>query len=89
MQPIILIILVITKNHIDKTVMLLGKSTFIKSIDTTLLGWLLVAVSRLESLAAPDLVVEMIRNWNDKKNKIFDFSICSRDTSRFKSTKRG
>ena len=37
MQPIILTILVTTKDHTDKIVMLPGKGTFIKGIDTTLL----------------------------------------------------
>ena len=87
MQPIILIILVITKDYLDKTVMLPGKGTFIKGIDTMLPEWLLVAVSRLKSLAAPGSVVEMIRNWNNKKNKIFNFSIRSQDASKFKATK--
>jgi len=38
MQLIILMILVVTKDYVDKTVMLLGKGTFIKGIDTILLG---------------------------------------------------
>ena len=87
MQLIILIILVITLEHVDKIVMYLGKGTFIKGIDTMLPGWLLVAASRSELPAEPGLVVEMIRNWNDKKNKIFDFNIYSCNTSRFKATK--
>jgi len=61
-QPIILIILVITKDHVNKTVMLAGKGTYIKGVDTKLPRWLLVAASRLESLVAPGSVVEMIRN---------------------------
>ena len=38
MQLIILTVLVITKDYIDKTVILPGKGTFIKGIDTILLG---------------------------------------------------
>ena len=62
MQPIILMILVITKDHIDKIVMLPGKGTYIKGVNTKLPGWLLVAASRSESPAVPSSVVEMIRN---------------------------
>ena len=62
MQPIIMMILVITMDHVDKTVILPDKGTFIKGIDSTLPGWLLVAASRSESLASPSSVVEMIRN---------------------------
>ena len=87
MQPIILTISVITIDYADKTVMLPGKGTFIKGIDSTIPGWLLVVASRSESLASPSSVVEMIRNWNDKKNKIFNSSMYSRDASRFKVTK--
>ena len=87
MQPIILIILVITLDYVDKIVILLGKGTFIKGIDTMFLEQLLVVASRLES-AEPGSVVEMIRNWNDNKNKIFEFNTCSCNTSRFKATKR-
>ena len=47
-----------------------------------------MVASRSESPAASGSVVEMIRNWNNKKNKIFDFSMCSQDASRFKATKR-
>ena len=61
MQPIILIILVITLDYVDKIVILPGKGTFIKGIDTTLQGWLLAAANRSES-AESSSVVEMIRN---------------------------
>ena len=88
MQLIILIILVTTPDHVDKIVMLSGKGTFIKGIDTMLLGWLLVAVSRSESLE-PGLVVEIIRNWNNNKNKIFNFNTHSHKASQFKATKHG
>ena len=89
MQPIILTILVITKDHVDKTVMLPGKSTYIKGVNNKLLGWLLAVASRSESLAAPGSVVEMIRNWNDKKNNIFDFRVNSRMATHFKASKHG
>ena len=61
MQPIILIILVITPDYIDKIVILPDKGTFIKGIDTILPGWLLVVASRSESVE-PSSVIEIIRN---------------------------
>ena len=38
MEPIILTILIITLDHVDKILILSGKGIFIKSIDTILLG---------------------------------------------------
>ena len=61
MQSIILTILVVTLDYMDKIVMHPGKGTFIKSIDTMFPGWSLMVVSRLE-LVEPGSVVEMIRN---------------------------
>ena len=60
-QLIILTILVVTLDHVNKIVMHPGKGTFIKGIDTMLPEWLLVVVSRSES-AEPGSVVEIIRN---------------------------
>ena len=51
------------------------------------MGWLLAAANRLENVE-PGLVIEMIHNWNDGKNEIFDFQPNSRKASKFKESKR-
>ena len=61
MQLVILIILVITKNYIDKIVLNPGKGTWIKEIDTDLPTWLKVAAARVKNLNL-GLVTAMIQN---------------------------
>ena len=61
MQLVILIILVILLNYLDKTVMQPGKGTHIKELDKDLPRWLLVAANRYED-TSPRSVAEMICN---------------------------
>ena len=57
-------------------------------MDKDLPGWLLVAADRRED-ASPGSVAEMIRNWNDDKNDIFEFRFRSEESGKFKASKRG
>ena len=77
MQPVILTVIVVASSHLDKTVMQLGKGTYIKGQDKDLLGWLLAAANRSENVKL-GLVIEMIHNWNDSRNEIFNFQPSSR-----------
>ena len=60
-QPVILIVIVITSGHFDKTVMQPGKGIYIKGQDKVLLEWLLAAANRSENIEL-GLVIEMICN---------------------------
>ena len=44
----------------------------IKEQDKDLPGWLLAAANRSKNVK-PGSVIEMIRDWNNGKNEIFDF----------------
>lgn len=76
MNPVVLIILAISKDYIDKIVMLPGKGTRAKGTDKKLPGWLVAAASRTSEETSGS-VVEMIQNWNDDKKEIFDFRLNS------------
>ena len=88
MQPVILIVIVVTSGHLDKIVMQPGKGTYIKEQDKDLPRWLLAAANRSENVE-PGSVIEMIPNWNDGKNEIFNFRPSSRKVVHFKDSKRG
>ena len=49
-----------------------GKGTYIEGQDKDLSKWLLAAMNRSENVEL-ELVIKIIRNWNDGKNEIFDF----------------
>ena len=87
MQPVILTVIAITSNHLDKTIIQLGKGTYIKGQDKDLSEWLLAAVNRSDNIIL-ESVIKMIRNWNDSKNEIFDFRPSSSKALNFKNSKR-
>ena len=72
MLTVILTILAVLIDHLDKIVILLGKETFIKRIGIKLPNQLVLAASRLKEVPLGS-VIEIICNQNDDKNKIFDF----------------
>ena len=88
MNPVILNVLVLSANHLDKTVMQPCKGTFIKGVDKKLPGWLEAAGNRSYEVGSGS-VAEMIRNWNDGKDDIFDFRQRSIGESQFKASVRG
>ena len=61
MQRVILIILLISLNHLDKTFMQLGIGTCVKGVDKDLHRWILAAADRCDD-TSPRSVAEMIRN---------------------------
>ena len=67
--------------------MQLGKGMYIKEQDKDLSRQLLAAVNRSENIEL-ESVIEMICNWNDGKNKIFDFRPSSRKAVHFKDSKK-
>ena len=75
-------ILVISENYVDKTVPNLGRGTQIKGIDKDLLAWLKVAAIGVEN---PNLgsVTELMQNWNDGNNSMFNFTAESKQATQF------
>ena len=67
--------------------MLPGKGMFIKEVDKKLPEWLVAAANRHEEIPLSS-VIEMIRNWNNYKNEIFNFRVNSLNLLRFKASKR-
>ena len=85
MQLVILAILVITENYIDKIVLNPGRGTQVKEIDTDLLTQLKVATVGIEN-PTPDLVTKLIQNQNNENNSMFNFAIESKQATQFQST---
>ena len=75
MNPIILTIIALLVDHLDKIVMLLRKGTYIKRLDEELLGQLVIIVNRYEDKVLSKSVIEMIPRWSNKKNKNFAFHL--------------
>ena len=88
MNPVVLNVLVMSTNHLDKTVMLPGKGTFVKGEDEQLPGWLVAAANRSSEVRSGS-VAEMILNWNDGNDEIFYFRSRSMGASKFKASVRG
>ena len=87
MQTVILIILVMPLNHLDKTVMQPCKRVHIKGVDKDLPRWLLAAANRCKDVL-PRSVAEMIRDQNDDKNDIFEFRFRSEEANKFNTSAR-
>ena len=88
MQPVVLIVVVVTDGHLDKTVMQPGKGVCVKGIDETLPGWLEASAQRSQDFD-PHSVAAMIRNWNDGRNEIFSCDPESEEAKKFKALTRG
>ena len=69
MNSVILTIIVLLADHLDKTVMLLGKGICIKETS----GQLVVAVNRYKDEVYLRSVIEMILNKSNEKNVVFNF----------------
>ena len=65
MHPVVLIVVVVSEGHFDKTVMQPGKGAHVKGIDETLPGWLEASAQRSQDFD-PHSVAAMTRNWNDR-----------------------
>ena len=81
MLTVILTILAVLIDHLDKIVILLGKETFIKRIGIKLPNQLVLAASRLKEVPL-GLVIEMIRYKNNDKNEMFYFRVKSLKVSK-------
>ena len=84
MKPVILCILVISKEHLDKTVASPGVGAYVKG-DDALPRWVKELVRRLE--AEPGSVAEMILNWDDGNNAMFASRTDSEEAQNFKQSK--
>ena len=86
MKPVILVMLVISKSHLDKTVVSPGVGACIKG-EHALPEWVKESAKRSE--AEPGSVAEMIVNWDDGDNDIFVAGPESEEAQTFKKSKRG
>ena len=86
MKPVISCILVISKEHLDKTVATPGVRAYVKG-DDTLPQQVKESARRQE--AEPGSVAEIIMNWDDGNNDIFTFGTDSEEAQNFKQSKRG
>ena len=62
MRLVALIVIVVSPNYIDKTVMCLGKGARIKREDKDLLRYLVVVVDRCDKDTKPGSVVEIMHD---------------------------
>ena len=62
MKPVTLAVIVVSTNHISKTVTHSDRGAYNKGQDKDLLMWLLVAASRHSNKANPGSLIEMICN---------------------------
>ena len=86
MKPVILVILVISKSHLNKTVVSPGVGACVKG-EHTLPEW--VKESAKQNKAEPGSVTEMIANWDDGDNDVFTAGPESEVAQTFKKSKRG
>ena len=82
-----LVVTIATESYLDKIVLHPGKEVHIKE-KNVLLGWLIAAVMRYLD---PELysVADMILNWDNSKNKIFDSNLDGKEIKKFKASKKG
>ena len=73
MNIIMLAAAIATREYLDKTVLNPGSGTWVKERDE-LLVQLKLSINLLE-FAALSSIVEMIKNWDNSNNNIFDFSL--------------
>ena len=86
MTPVILVVLVFSIGHLDKTVVSPGVGAYVKG-KHTLPAWVIESAKRIET--DPGSVTEMIANWDDGNNDIFPAGPISPDAESFKKSKRG
>ena len=86
MKPVILVIIVISSSHLDKTIVLPGVGAYVKG-EHSLPQWVKESAKRIE--AAPGSVAEFILNWDDGNNAIFTSGTDSEEARKFKRSKRG
>ena len=81
MKPVILVTLVISKDHLDKTVVSPGVGAYVKGEDI-LPQWVKESAKRIE--AEHGSVAEFILNWDDGNNAIFPSGTNSEEARKFK-----
>ena len=88
MQPIVLVIIIISGTHVHKTVVNTknGAGIFVKGLDD-LPNWVQKTSTKHDEPIAGS-VQEMIRNWNDGSSQTFYFRPDSKEDTLFRKSKR-
>ena len=81
---ITLAVLAVTDRHIDETLINIGHEAWVKCRDQSP-KWLKVAAERI---APENSMFELIKNWDDNKNDIFDFDQDSNSEEIFKNFRK-